>query len=75
MMEQNAKDFVDQKDKGKILENIISEWVTEFSGAFKPEFPVCLLSIILFNRWKAKFFENCETLPDTSSQRLFYSSE
>ena len=28
-----------------------------------------------FNQWKAKFSENCETLPDCSGQQLFYSSQ
>ena len=37
-------------------------------------FPVCLLSIIFFNRWKAKFSKNCETLPDSSGQQLFFFS-
>ena len=44
-----------------------------FSFLLVCPFPVCLLSIIFFNRWKAKLSENCETLPDSSGQQLFYS--
>ena len=37
--------------------------------------PYILNIFTFFNRWKAKFSENCETFPDSSGQQLFYSSE